>query len=198
MLPDLPKLKSEFHEILRRYIRIATHKKLGVFSESPTHIVHEGESMRTIRADGTDDETDMQGVSVEMTLELSEMPTLTLQERLEKLDKIAEEMAEQMSRQLFTSLGRQLDAAGRTINRKGKPFDAQAIFEALEDMSIDFDENGLSSSLRLSVPPNLVKRAHEAFEEIGADPELRDRYNSIMEQKRREWRDREASRKLVG
>ena len=198
MLPDLPNLKSELYEILRHFIHVGAHKRLGVFSECPKHIIHEGQSMRTIRADGTSDETNMQTASAEMTLQLSDIPTLTPQKRLEQLDKIAEEMARQMSQHLYENLEKKLDAAGRTISRAGKPLDAQAILEAFESMDMEFDESGAPSSLSISVAPNLVEAAHRAFEDISNDPDLSNRYKKILEHKRRDWRDREAARKLVG
>jgi hypothetical protein len=46
--------------------------------------------------------------------------------------------------------------------------------------------------------PANVERGKAVFEQIEADSVLRKRYEEIMERKRLEWRDREASRKLVG
>lgn len=198
MLPDLPNLKRDIQRTLGRYLQRQVDARLGVFSQSPKHMIHEGDRMRTIRADGSKDESDLQKASAELTLKSDQIPALSVEERIKKLDNMAEQIARQMTEHMFGSLGATLEKAGQVVERKGKPFDAEAIFEALEKIQLDFDRTGNIQNLSIVVPPLLLPNAKKAFEQIQSDPLLQKRYEEIIVRKRLEYRDRKAARKLVG
>lgn len=198
MLPDLPGLKRDIQQVLDRYLQNQVHARLGVFNESPQHVIHEGSRMRTIRADGSVDESDLKEASAEMSLKFAEIPQLSPNERVTKLNNMADELANQIVKHLFGTLDAVLEKAGQVTNQKGKPLSADAIFEALEKIQLDFDEAGQHHKLSIVVPPTLISRAKEVFEQIESDPTLQKRYEEIITRKKLEWRDREAARKLVG
>ncbi len=198
MLPDLPSLKRDIQRILDRYLQQQVHARLGVFNESLQHIIHEGNRMRTIRADGSVEESNLKEASAEMSLQLAEIPHLTPNERIAKLNNMADELANQIVKHLFGTLDAVLEKAGQVANQKGKPLSAEAVFEALEKIQLDFDETGKHHKLSIVVPPALFLRAKEVFEQIESDPALKKRYEDILTRKKLEWRDREAARKLVG
>lgn len=154
--------------------------------------------MRMIRADGSVDESEFKHASAEISLTLDEIPSLTVQNRIEKLNDMAEQMAGQVSKLLFGTLNDVLDKAGQVVDQKGRPLDAEAVFNALESMHLEFDEAGKHKGLSIVVPPALAPKAEKVMAQIDADPVLRKRHEEIMTRKWMEWRDREASRKLVG
>jgi len=154
--------------------------------------------MRVIRADGSIEDSDLKKASGEMVLALEEIPRLSIEQRLIKLNDMADQMARQISGHLFESLNATLDKANQVVNRKGKPLDAEAVFELLEKIQLDFDKTGRHDQLSIVIPPALESRAKQVFEQIDSDPILRKRHEEIIMQKRLEWRDREATRKLVG
>lgn len=198
MLPDLPKLKDDIQHVLTRYLQKQINARLGVFNESPRHSAREGNRMRVIRADGTVDDSEFKESSAEMRIEVEEVPNLTIEERLSKINSIADDIASQMSRHLFGRLKEATDKTGNVLDRRGQPFDADAVFAMLETIQIEFDETGKHHNLSIVLHPDVMPRAKAVFEQIEADTALRKRYEEIMERKRVEWRDREASRKLVG
>lgn len=198
MLPDLPLLKKELQDVLRNYLDMRVHSRLGVFAEAPRHIIHEGSSMRIIRADGSVEDSEMQPASAEMTIDLNEIPSIQIGERIQKIDLMAEKMAEQMSKHMFKSLDATLDRAGQVTDQKGRPFDAESILEALDSIHIEFDESGHHSPLTLVTHPDMGGQVSRAFESLELDPSLRARYEALMQRKRAEYRDREIARKLVG
>ena len=198
MLPDLPSLKQDLRKILDRYLHDQVNTRLGVFNESPRQFIHEGNRLRVIRANGTIEDSSLQASSAEMTIKYDEIPHLTLQDRIIKLNEMADEMANQISGYLFKSLNDTLEAAGQSISHKGRPLDADALFALLEKIHIDFDETGKHHPLSLIIPPQLMDKAKLVIEQIESDPELQKRHKELMERKRMEWRDREANRKLVG
>lgn len=197
MLPDLPRLKQDMKCILDQRLQNRINERLGVFGEIPKHFMHEGNRMRIRRANGSVEETKLKQTSGEMTLKVSEIPALTLQERIAKLDKVADEMADQMATHTMETLGEGLDKAGQVIDRKGQPFDAEAFFEVLEKVQMQFDKSE-QSNLTILLPPALTSRAKEILHLLETDKNVQKRYADIMERKREEWRDREAARKLVG
>jgi hypothetical protein len=135
--------------------------------------------------------------SGELSLKVGDIPALTLKERIAKLDKVADQMADQIGTHSLKTLSESLDKAGQVVDRKGKPFDAEAIFEVLEKLQIEFDESG-KYDLTILIPPALRPRAEELIRLFETDKKLQKRHADIMERKREEWRDREAARKLVG
>ena len=195
MLPDLPALKEEIQRLLDDYLRQRTQQRMGVFGQAGRHIIHEGDRMHIVRADGTEDISSLKSSSAELEIKLEEIPDMTVEARLRRLDGMADEMARQMSGNLFQTLDTTLDKAGQTIDRKGRPLDAETILETLAKLQMDFDEE---PKLSLVIPPALKEKANEAFRQIESDPVLRRRHDDIIESKRRDWRAREAARKLVG
>jgi hypothetical protein len=198
MLPDLPSLKRDIKKVLDAYLQKQMNLRTGFIAELPKHVFHEGSRMRVVQADGSVDESDLKQVSAEMSLNLKDVPQLTLQQRISKLNEIAEQMASQISKHMFGTLNEVLGKAGQAVNHHGKPLDAEAIFSALESIQMDFDESGKHHELIMVMPPALASKAVKVFEQIDSDPVLRKRHEEIMTRKRMEWRDREASRKLVG
>lgn len=198
MLPDLPELKRDLQRVIDQYLHRQVRARMGIFDEAPRHIIHEGEHMRIIRADGSVEESNLKESSAEMRIKMEEIPALTIAERLERLNAMAEEMARQMSEHLFGTLDSVLTKAGQVVDGKGKPFDAESIFSALDSIQLEFDETGQHHNLSLVIPPAMSERVKAAFAQIDADPELKRRHEELIARKRGEWRDREATRKLVG
>jgi hypothetical protein len=161
-------------------------------------MIQEGNRMRTVRADGSIDESELKLASAAMSLKFDEIPRLTIKDRICKLNDMADQMASQISKHLFGTLNEVLDKAGQVLDQKGRPLDAEAVFAALENIELEFDETGKHKDLSIVVPPALAPKAKKVFEQIESDPVLRKRHEEIMIRKRMEWRDREASRKLVG
>ncbi len=197
MLPDLPGLKREIQRIIDRYLVKQVNSRLGFIGESPKQIIHEGDRTRIIRSSGSVEDSELKKASTEMSLNIDDIPHLTPEKRLSMINEAADRMAENMSSVLWGSLRETLDKAGQVVDQQGKPLDAETIFSILEMVQIQFDETGKhSSSLVLS--PELFPKATQIMEQIQSEPTLRKRYEEIMLRKRMEWRDREATRKLVG
>lgn len=198
MLPDLPNLKSEIQKILDLYLAKQINIRLGFIGESPKQIIHEGNRTRVIREDGSVEETELQMASAEITLNIDDIPFFTPEKRLSMINETADKMAKNMSTMLLESLQGTLEKAGRVIDQKGKPLDADAIFSLFEFTQIDFDRAGMHVPFSLVLSPELFEKAAQTLERIKSDPKLRERYEEIMLKKRMEWLDREAARKLVG
>ena len=154
--------------------------------------------MRTIREDGSTEDSDLKEASVEFSLKFDDIPRLTLDQRIQKLNDIADDIARQTQAHLFTTLNTALDKAGQVVSQSGKPLDTEAVFKALEKIQMEFDENRNPAWPSIAAPPALLPRVKAVLEQIENDPALRKRHQAILERKWLDWRDREAARKLVG
>jgi hypothetical protein len=197
MLPDLPRLKRDIQYALDRYLWGQVHARLGFFNEAPKHPIQEGNRLRIVRADGSIHESELKESSAEMSLKLDDVPRLTLEKRISILNDQAENIARQISTQLFKDLTEELDKSGQVVDQKGMPLTPEAIFAVLEKVQLEFDETG-EHEVSIVLPPALAPKAMEALKQIESDQTLRKRYEEVIARKRMEWRDREAARKLVG
>jgi hypothetical protein len=199
VLPDLPGLKQDLQYIFDGYLRKAIHERMGPFADVPRHIIHEGMEMRVHQADGTADDTGMKMASAQMLIQAQDIPHISVKERIEKLNELADDMAKQIARNLYGSLNESLEKAGQVVDNKGKPFSMESVFAVLEKVDIDFDHCGNPvPGFRFVVGQDLFPRVRELIEQGKNDPSIRKRHDEIMAKKWLEWRDREAARKLVG
>lgn len=195
MLPDFPKVKSASADLLKRFLvnRIQSH--LGPFADVPVSTLHEGRGTVLVREDGDRADLDLRKVSSEIVIDNDRLPTFGLDQAIAELERVASEMAAQQLQRLSTVVGEAADAAGNVVEGKGRPFGPELVFEMLKTVHIEFREDGLP---RLPTGWPYPDRIREAYRQIQDDPVLRGRFDQIIDEKREEWRDREARRVLVG
>lgn len=198
MLPDIIPLKEDIARRLSEVFRARVNSFLGVVNEMPRSYLKEGNSIVIIREDGSRDETILRQASGEIEISASEVPTMTIQDRIDKMDIVARDMAGQISRHMFDDIGKAIEEVGNVVKSGGRPFDADIFLETLQTMHIEFDDDGNMREITAVFPPKLEPQARETIRQFQTDPELKKRYEDLMTQKRREYRAREAARKLVG
>ena len=197
MLPDLPKLKIEFRKRLTRHFSRLVNGKLGIINEAPRQTLREGNRMRTVRADGSVSEDGLKLASAEMRIGMDDIPTMSAADLLQRLDGMAEDMARQMSEHFFRSVGETLDEAGQSVDFKGRRLSGEAILAMYEKMQFDFDREGRPRLPSVIVSPGKATAMSAALDELQYEP-LKGRFEELILRKWVDWRDREASRKLVG
>jgi hypothetical protein len=199
LLPDLPKLKADIAQVFHVILKNRLNAYLGVVGEAPRSFIKEGRNPVTVRSDSSRDETELKVTSAETIFKLEEIPHLSAEQRIERLDAVAREMAKQISSHAFAKINEAVDKVGNVVNAKGKPFSADAVFEILEKIQLDFEPDGVKhKELTVVIPPGMADQVKETLEKIHQDPELSKRYEDIINKKRTEWRARESARKLVG
>ena len=171
---------------------------LGVVHEMPRSYLKEGDKIVIIRADGSRDETILREASAEIEIRSSEVPTMTIQDRIERIDVVAREMAGQISRHMFDDIGNAIEKVGNVVKTTGRRFDADAFLNVLQLMQIEFDLHGNMREITAVFPSGSRTQVAETLQQLKSDPEFKRRYESLMTEKRREYRAREAARKLVG
>jgi len=195
MLPDIPPLKQEITKKLQAAFKQRVNDYMGAINEAPRCFIKEGRQVVTIRPDGRNDETELKVASAETWIRVEDIPHLSFQDRLAKLDEVAREMAGQISKHAFDQINEAVERVGNVVHGGLTP---ESFLELFEKIYLDFDVDGNHSPLTVVIPPGMKQRAQETMEKLHQDPEYSRRYQEVIDKKWMEWRDREAARKLVG
>jgi len=115
----------------------------------------------------------------------------------QKMDEMAESFIAQQEGLVFSKLNEVTEQTGNVVDGHGKPFSPALLFEALEKIQIDFDDQGRPIMPTVVLHPSLFEKVKEKLPEWEANPEFAKRHNAIIEEKRRQWLDRENCRKLA-
>ena len=197
MLPDYPKVKNDLQQFFDTWLRERVRRRLGALSEIPRHRVFEGTGTSMLRPSGQEDVTPMQRYATEFEISFEEVPRMTLPDILSRLDKAAQDVADQIGRSLYQAVSDAADQIGNVV-KASQGFTLAVIFEMLEKIDIPFDQDGNPELPEIHIHPESAETLKEALISLQNDPELRSRYNEILLGKKEQWRVREAHRKLVG
>jgi len=196
MLPDFPKLKSKLRAILNQRMKQTAYGG-GIVSRVRRFSVHEGQGFIMQRADRSVGKTEFRERSVEQRLTKDELISLSPKDLIEKVDKMAAEMARQTTKDLFEEMHKVTSETGNVVDGKSRPFSFNLFLEGLRKVDVDFDNLGNLSGMTIVVPPEIGKRIPELLEHWKSDEEYKRRFDEVMAIKREEWRVREGRRKLV-
>lgn len=198
MLPDYPAVKRDMSSRLRDYFEAQVGRHWGLFNEVRHVRYFEGDTHSITREDGTVEKREFNTVASEVTIEASELPKLSLESALEKLDVAAADMARQNAELFYGTISEAVEKVGNVLDAEGRRISAAMILEMYEKLQIDFDRRGRPNLQQIHLPPELGERAEEALKELFDDPEMRRQFEALIKAKREEWRAREARRRLVG
>jgi hypothetical protein len=101
MIPDFPREKEKLMRFWIKYLSIKNKELLGLFGTLPAHMNHEGHQWKLNRSDGSEDNQPYHETQGYFSIEISEVPDLTPDKIQQKIDKIAEETARQMSQNML-------------------------------------------------------------------------------------------------
>lgn len=197
MLPDFPVLKHDLDEIFTTYLQNSIRRQSGEIGNIDRHRLFEGKGDAISRQGEEAEETKMIEASAEMMFTPEEIVAFSVKDIRNKLDEIARRMADQMVRHLYQTVSDACDKSGNVTKSKGG-FTPDVVLEAMSKIHIDFDEHGKPRLPSIHIHPSQTSELYAALQTLDTDPEYKAKSKALMEQKEREWRDREASRKLVG
>lgn len=152
--------------------------------------------MHIARADGSESESPFRTLSAEATLQTADIENLTFEKVIEFHDKIVEQMVREQTKFTLEILDKGLPSSQKA--GEGRPFDATTLLDALEKIQVDFLPDGTMHQLNILGGAVIAERWEAARIQLETSPELQHRYAEIVRRKKEAWRDREASRTLVG
>jgi len=189
--------KAKIREFFDRFLLEKQHEYLGFLSSIPSRTHHEGERWTMKRADGSSDSSEYNTLETVFSIDINDVPTLTLDKVMQKLDDAAREMAKQMSQGIYKSINELTQKYDQVIDSKGKGLTKETFLETFERVTISFDKQGNPIFPSLIMHPNTWERVREDAASWDDDPDFKTRHAAILESKRIEWSDRESRRKLV-
>jgi hypothetical protein len=193
MLPDFPRAK----EALQRYFisQIDRRSKSQLLDSIPNIRVHEGDGTAPFNRERADKDASI----IQARLEVNDEDVIRdgYGAFQSKIDTVAKELETQKEKILISAMDRTARTTGNVTSAKGQPFSPRIILDALEKMEIEFDDKGKSKGLVLVVSPAIGEVISKNIADWEKNPEYAKAFDELMEKKRKEWRDREDSRKLV-
>ena len=196
MLPDFPETKKLFSRFFRTYMRRKA-REISPYGAVQTRYLHEGRAMKITRADQSESTSGMEQLSAHLEIKFDEIENMTLQKAIEKHDAMIVDLVRKQTHFIRERMSSEIPAS-QTLDAKGRKLDAQVMFDLLEKMQIDFYPDGTPHALYVDGPLFTPERMAAAEKELESNPELKRKFDEMMEKKKVEWRDREADRKLVG
>jgi hypothetical protein len=195
MLPDFPKQKRHFQSFLGEITR-ARLQRDPLISMIHIHHMHEGSGIQ-VRTQEFEDNIELKQVGFEAEIARDDLaregPSIYIRQAL----AAAEKFVEAHHKILFEKVNQVTRIAGNVTDTRGKPFSPDVLLDALERIEVDFDEAGNAKLPAMIMHPKLLESIKDKIPEWEQDPEFAKRKEEIIEQKRKDWIDRQNSRLLV-
>lgn len=198
MLPDYPHTKKLVFDACMDRVRIAQQRKLGIFSTVKQVYLHEGLSCILFRADGTICDNEMTEIesTTHIKHDLRDFGSLPVSEIMTALDRMGEELADAKAKLFIERFDEACESVGN-VSDPTKSFE-ENFFDLIEKQEIDFEPNGEPCKRQILVGSDeMAGKFSDLFNKLRTDSQLKRKYDSLMDRKRQEWRDREADRNLV-
>lgn len=107
-------------------------------------------------------------------------------------------MIEGLTKQTLEFLDKVTEITGNVVNAKEAiEKSLNPLLELYEKIELRFDERGFPIPLTIAINPKEEEKFKGYQKELTTNPELLRKLTQIIEKKRKQWLDRENSRKLV-
>lgn len=196
MLPDFPNEKALIAKFWNEYLVQKHREFLGFFASFPSFLIHEGNRWGIERSDGSDFEQEYEEMSSTFAIEYKDVPYLTSEKIMAKLNLVAEEGARQMKQKIMTELQKASDESGNSYEAKGQPLTKKLYLKLFEKIG-GFDDNEKWHNPVLLMSPQAMEANKGKLEKWGQDKEFLEQQEKIKNKKWEEHNAREALRKLV-
>lgn len=194
MLPDFPEIKEKIQKKYLSYIEKNSNSDL--LNQIPKETLLEGDKLEVNRC-GEKINIEFKKIESCINIDIKSIERLEGKHIFTEINKCADELKRQKSSDFYTNIFKAVDKVGNNIDAQGEPLQPKHIFQLLEKISINFKRDGTFSPY-IVAHPGIQQKVVEVINTILTTPELKKQYDELIEKKRREWRDRESNRKLVG
>lgn len=197
MLPRITKVDMRMEQLFQDLVFRYSHTLDPLFADIETYTIHEGRATRMKH--GGDEWVDkMNEASAEVAIKHEELEKFNLNSFLALAKEVGTKFLEAKTRNLFDTLHEATERVGNVVDNAGRPLDHDAMFKVLETIQIDFDENGRPELPTVVISPAMAPRLVMLNKQFQETPDLQKRYANLINRKKEEFLEREASRKLVG
>jgi hypothetical protein len=200
VLPDFPKSRKELSERLRLHLRLRVQAKTPFAAIGRQFTQHEGRAFsyeQILDERKKVIESGFEEMQIPVRLDLKEIPDLVGEMLLQKVDKLADDIARQTSQLGYRVLDESTRLAGTAIDAGGKPLTQELFLKGEEARDWEFDPQTNKKEGFYLAHPDTAERMHKLWQEWEQDKAFMKRVEELRARKHEEWRDRESRRKLV-
>ena len=198
MLPDFPKTKEKLWARYSKVIERSHQHHLGLLRGIEGSLMHEGETDQLVREDGSISELTPKRVQATGIIPANspDIEELDINKILKTLHEVGRDLAAAKAKMVLDALEEATKNAGTQVGLHSDA--AEQIFEMIGKRGIDFDSDRQPIWGEFVVgDKETVERIRATMARIDSTPELKLRMELLIEQKRGEFLDREAARKLA-
>jgi len=162
----------------------------------PRRMMHEGDIVSVKSGKGLPVESEVKEVGAGFMLRNEDIISKGMDAYYAKLDELSQSIKNQEEKIMLKAMEQAAERVQNVIDAKGE-FSFSTILDALEKMTVSFDSKGNPSGHNIIVSPSVYAKMQAKLPEFEKNQEYKERYKEIMDRKRKEWLDRENSRRLV-
>jgi hypothetical protein len=196
MLPRIASLDEQFAQAIRNYVQARAHGT-QLLRSIKSHVIHEGYASAIRRNKNELEQTKMTEAIAETTMQFEDIENMDLEYVIAKANEISQTFEEHFSRYLFQTMDEVTQKTGLRKDARGAPLTDEALIEVLSMMSMDF-ERSPHGDVAIVTSPAMVQTFEKLEREMKETPEIKRKWDAMIEGKRNEFREREINRNLVG
>jgi hypothetical protein len=197
LLPDYPKLKESIKERLYYAAIEEMSKEFPIASIAKMRCIHEGQSSSLVREDGSVTVIELKRLKSQMFMSYEECETSALSFVYDKMQTAIKEIIKQQAEMFVSTIDEAVTKTGNNIDMKGQKLTPDHILDMLKKIHIEFDSNGNPFMPKILAGTKGNESLIEAIKGLDIEP-YKSKFENLINEKKREYLDRENNRKLVG
>jgi len=196
MLPDFPNLKKD---ILDHLVYQFERARLSdsFLSRIRHYMQHEGNDGTYETVNGGKREKQYKRFKTDYKITADEIINSNFEVVLKKFYEMGLDASSQIVQHSFKTIQKTTDEIGNSIKANG-PWTKELFLKTIKKIHIDFDlDTGQAIMPTMYIHPSQADTVRLMHQDAESDPQYKIDFDKIMIQKRKEFDDREANRKLV-
>ena len=193
MLCNSTRLKIRLIKNLEENIRIQAQEKSPLVGAINKSFVFEGDRLGVKRQDNSISIDPLSPIEATAEVKKEDVTSETMKEVTENLSN---QIADAQSRIMIDTLNKVTEESGNKVNGGGRPPSPELILEALKVVLIDF-ENDIPRLPTVVCHPDALEKMAQAYDELMHKEPHKSKFEALIEEKRKDFNEREACRKLV-
>jgi len=197
MLPIFPKARTAMRDAFHKELFRAMWDVSPILKEIRTRPQVEGDEASYERESGEIIQIDYKKQSVERKSQLKDAQGFAPEEFLQFAADIGEEMGNKMLSDLLTTVGKAATEVGNVVDFKGEGMTFEKFLDMIANVHTEFDDLGRPDLKTFVGSPEACREYTKNVREWTSDPNKCAAIERVMEQHRKAFFEREASRRMV-
>jgi len=197
MLPVFARSRKAMRELWQQHLFRSLYGSDPVLTGVPLRVQREGKESSFESSSGERKTMEYKPIVAESMFKPEEGKGMSTEEFFRLASEPGKKMAQEASRRMLEEVAKVTKEAGQVIDAKGQAFHPRLMIEALRKMDISFDDHGNPSLPQMIVGSELHSSIRDKIPGWEQDEAIKSGMREVIAQKREEFREREANRRLV-